>query len=213
MPMKQLLCVIALCSLAGCSTVYYNTMEKFGIAKREIMVDRVKAARTSQKEAKQEFANALEQFRSVVQFKGGNLEAKYNKLNAALQRSERQSQAVKDRIDAVEDVSEALFREWKAELKQYTNAALRRSSEQKLQDTRARYQQLIAAMRAAESRMEPVLQPLREQVLYLKHNLNAQAIGALTDELALVQSQVDRLVADMEKSIAEADAFIATLGE
>ena len=211
--MKQLLCAIALCGLTGCSTIYYDTMEKFGVAKREIMADRVKAARTSQKEAKQEFANALEQFRSVVQFKGGSLEEEYNKLNAALQRSERHAKAVKDRIDAVEDVSEALFREWKAELKQYTNAALRRSSEQKLQDTRARYQQLMAAMRAAESRMEPVLQPLREQVLYLKHNLNAQAIGALTDELASVQSQVDRLVADMEKSIAEADAFIATLGE
>lgn len=211
--MKRLLLALALCSLAGCSTIYYGTMEKFGVAKRDIMVDRVKAAQSSQKEAKVVFSNALDQFRSVVQFKGGKLEDKYNKLNAALQRSEGQAKEVRDRIAAVEDVSEALFSEWKSELSQYSNAALRRSSEQKLQATRDRYRQLMAAMNAAESRLEPVLQPLRDQVLYLKHNLNAQAIGALGDELTSVQGQVDRLVADMEKSIAEADAFIATLAQ
>jgi hypothetical protein len=211
--MKKLIVALALCSLAGCSTIYYGTMEKFGVAKRDIMVDRVKAAQSSQQEAKQVFSNALDQFRSVVQFKGGKLEEKYNKLSAALQRSEGQAQEVRERIAAVEDVSEALFSEWKSELGQYSNAALRRSSEQKLQDTRNRYRQLMSAMNAAESRLEPVLQPLRDQVLYLKHNLNAQAIGGLGDELTAVQGQVDRLVADMERSIAEADAFIATLSK
>jgi phosphatidylserine/phosphatidylglycerophosphate/cardiolipin synthase-like enzyme len=112
----------------------------------------------------------------------------------------------------VEDVSEALFREWKAELKQYSNAEMRRSSEQQLADARDRYQELMAAMKKAESRIDPVLQPLRDQVLFLKHNLNAKAIGSLTDEVAAVGAKVDDLIRDMEASIREADAFIATLG-
>ena len=204
---------LALACATGCSTVYYNTMEKFGVHKRDIMVDRVKEARDSQQEAKKEFANALEQFKSVVAVKGGNLEAKYNKLNAALAKSEAQATEVRDRIAAVEDVSGALFKEWKAELKQYSSADLRRTSEQKLKDAQARYRELIAAMKQAESRLEPVLQPLRDQVLFLKHNLNAKAIGGLTDEVNAIQSKVDQLVRDMESSIREADAFIATLGE
>jgi Skp family chaperone for outer membrane proteins len=209
--MKKLLCALAVCSLAGCSTLYYSTMEKFGVAKRDIMVDRVKEAQESQKDAKKEFANALEQFRSVVQFKGGSLQDKYDKLNGALQRSESQAAEVRSRIAKVEDVSDALFDEWQAELKQFTNPEFRRSSEKSLRETKARYKTLITAMHTAESRIEPVLQPLREQVLFLKHNLNAQAIGSLTDELTSVEGQVDRLVADMEKAIAEADAFIATM--
>ncbi len=211
--MKNPMFALALCALTGCSTIYYNTMEKFGVEKRDIMVDRVKEAQDSQKEAKEEFADALEKFRSVVAVKGGDLQDKYDKLNGALKRSESQAAEVRDRIAAVEDVSEALFSEWKAELKQYTNPELRRSSEKQLDATREKYDKLMAAMRKAESRLEPVLQPLREQVLYLKHNLNAQAIGSLSSELVSVETKVDSLVADMEKSIAEADAFIATLGQ
>lgn len=205
--------VIATVLGSGCATVYYNTMEKMGVHKRDIMVDRVASARDSQKEAKQEFANALEQFKSVVSIKGGDLEAKYNKLNTALQKSEARATDVRDRIAAVESVSDALFKEWKAELKQYSNAELRRSSEQQLKEAQNRYKDLLAAMKKAESRIDPVLQPLRDQVLFLKHNLNAKAIGALTDEVASIGAKVDDLVRDMEASIKEADAFIATLGK
>ena len=149
----------------------------------------------------------------MVSIKGGDLEAKYNKLNAALQKSEARATDVRDRIASVESVSEALFKEWKAELKQYSNAELRRSSEQQLKDAQTRYQGLMAAMKQAESRIDPVLQPLRDQVLYLKHNLNAKAIGALSDEVTAIGAKVDDLVRDMEASIKEADAFIATLGK
>ncbi len=196
---------------SGCASMYYDTMEKFGVHKRDIMVDRVEEARDSQKEAKKEFANALEQFKSVVSIKGGDLEAKYNKLNAALLKSEAQATEVRDRIASVESVSQALFKEWKAELNQYNNADLRRSSEAQLKEAQTRYRDLMAAMKKAESRLEPVLQPLRDQVLFLKHNLNAKAIGALTDEVASIGTKVDDLVRDMEASIREADAFIATL--
>jgi triosephosphate isomerase len=110
-------------------------------------------------------------------------------------------------------VSQALFKEWKAELKQYENEQLRRSSEAQLKASQTRYKTLIAAMKKAESRLEPALQPLRDQVLYLKHNLNAQAIGALTEEVAAIETRVDDLVRDMEAAIQEADAFIATLNK
>lgn len=197
--------------LVGCSSVYYETMEKVGVHKREIMVDRVKEARDSQDEAKKQFQTAMEQFKSVVAFKGGNLEREYDRLNATLKESESRAAAVRDRIEAVEDVSEALFREWRGEIKQYASDALRRSSQRKYDATRQRYQLLIGAMKKAEARLEPVLVPLRDQVLFLKHNLNAQAIAGLQDELGGVQTNVDSLIRDMNAAIAEADRFIAEI--
>lgn len=202
---------IALLGGAGCSSMYYGAMEKVGVAKRDLMVSRVEAARDSQQETKKEFANALEQFKSVVHTPGGDLEAKYKKLNATLQKSESQAREVRERIASVESVSGALFKEWKAELKEYENADLRRSSEEQLKNAQTRYRELIAAMKQAESRLEPVLKPLRDQVLYLKHNLNAQAIGALAKEATVIESRVDELVRDMEAAIREADAFISTM--
>ena len=70
---------------------------------------------------------------------------------------------------------------------------------------------LIQAMKRAEAKLEPVLVPLRDHVLFLKHNLNAKAIAGLGEELVSVQTNVDKLVREMENAIAHADAFLAIL--
>lgn len=211
MNIRGLFLAAAVFAAGGCSSVYYGTMEKLGVHKRDIMVDRVKAARKSQQETKEQFLTAMEQFKSVVQFDGGDLEAKYNRLNTAFQRSEAQADEVRARIRAIEDVSKALFKEWSAEIKQYTSDTLRASSRKKLDDAKANYASLIQAMKRAESRLDPALAPLRDQVLFMKHNLNAKAISGLSGELVSVQTNVDSLVRDIERSIAEADVFIAAL--
>ncbi len=197
--------------LCGCSGVYYNAMEKVGVHKRDIMVDRVKKARDTQNETKQQFVTAMEQFKSVVNFKGGDLEKEYKKLSATLQRSEDKANEVRDRIKAVEDVSEALFDEWRAEIAQYNSDKLRRASKQKLDLTLSKYNTLIKAMKKAEAKLEPALIPLRDQVLFMKHNLNAKAIAGLSAEVVSVQANVDKLVKEMEIATAQADSFISAL--
>jgi hypothetical protein len=192
----------------GCDAIYYRTMKKFGKEKRDILVSRVKDARASQAEAQKEFKTALERFQEIVQVDGGSLEDKYKKLNDELQRSEDRAKTVKDRIDSVRNVSKDLFKEWNDELGKYADRALRQESERELRDTKRRTDALIASMAKAHARVEPVLRPLRDRVLFLKHNLNARALGALTRELDTVQTGVDELVADMQRAIADADAYI-----
>ncbi|MFC1684527.1 DUF2959 domain-containing protein [Pseudomonadota bacterium] len=199
-------------SLVGCQSVYYQTMEKVGIHKRDILVDRVESARDAQEEGKEQFRSALERFSSVLNFKGGKLEDKYKQLDAEYELSEEKANEVHDRVDAVEDVAEALFEEWQEELDQYTNAQLRRDSANKLRQTRDRYNKLIRAMRRAEKKMDPVLAALKDQVLYLKHNLNAKAILSLQQEFGSIKSDIAALIREMEKSIKEADAFIKDIG-
>ena len=196
-PMKIRLIVLPaiILGLSGCSTMYYGTMEKLGIHKRDIMVDRVKAARDTQNEAKQQFLTAMEQFKNVINFQGGDLEKEYNKLNATLKKSESKAADVRKRISAVEDVSDALFKEWRAEIKRYTSDTLRKSSQRKYDITKKKYTELIEAMKRAEGKLEPALAPLRDQVLFMKHNLNARAIAGLNDELISVQTNVDKLIA------------------
>jgi Skp family chaperone for outer membrane proteins len=203
----------ALLLATSCQTVYYQTMEKFGYQKREIMVDRVQDARDVQEEAKEQFRSALEEFSAVVNFSGGELESKYETLNAEFIHCESKANDVRNRIASVENVAEALFNEWESELQQYTNPNLRRASQQKLTQTRQHYARLINAMQRAEAKMDPVLAAFRDQVLYLKHNLNAQAIASLHDELVSVEADIGSLIKEMEASIAEADRFIKTMEE
>ena len=204
---------LVLLSLTGCQTAYYATMEKLGYPKRDLLVSRVQQARDSQQEAKEQFQSALEHFSAVVHFRGGELEAKYNELRAELDRSEARASTVHQRIAAVEDVAEALFKEWEAELAQYTQETLRRASARQLAQTRQRYTPLMSAMKRAEAKLEPVLAAFRDHVLFLKHNLNAGAIASLRQEGIAVETDITGLIRAMEASIAEADTFIKTLDE
>ncbi|MCC6142158.1 MAG: DUF2959 domain-containing protein [Nitrospira sp.] len=197
--------------LTACDTAYLATMEKMGYAKRDILSSRVKSARDAQEDAKKEIQSALDQFGKVVAYQGGDLEATYKKLNGELQNSEDSAESVRKRIKDVESVADSLFAEWKTELGQYSSADLRRKSEEKLTQTKTRYNEMLAAMKKAEQRIDPVLKPLRDQVLYLKHNLNARALAAIKGELVKVDAQVDQLVKDMNRSIAEADKFIQSM--
>jgi chromosome segregation ATPase len=212
MNMKTLPALVAAAFLlSGCQSAYYAAAEKVGYAKRDILTSRVESARDAQQDAKDEITDALAEFRKVVEFQGGELEARYKSLAAQLEDSEAAADTVHQRIAAVEDVAAALFKEWNDELDQYSSPSLRAKSEQQLRQTRARYQEMIGAMKRADSKLEPALRPLRDQVLFLKHNLNAQAIAGLKGEVVRVDTEVGRLVAELDKAIAEADRFIADL--
>ena len=198
-------------TLTACSSLYYSGLEKMGIPKRDIMVYRVEKARDTQEEAKDQFKSALAQFTKLTNFQAGDLEEIYNRLNSEYEASVDKAEEVRKRIDDIEDVSEALFEEWQEEIGQYSSASLKAGSERKLASTRRQYKQLIEAMNRAYEKIPPVLAVFKDQVLYLKHNLNAQAIASLKGELKTVESDVSALVAAMEKSIDEANAFIKTI--
>jgi Skp family chaperone for outer membrane proteins len=202
---------MAVLILAGCSSAYYGAMEKFGIAKREILADRVDATRKAQQEAKEQFADALQRFLAVTKTDGGDLQRKYEEMNTQFKRSEDQAKEVRAKIAAVEDVAGALFREWKQELAKYSSAALRSDSQRQLELTQRRYDALLGLMKRAAERMDPVLATFRDQVLYLKHNLNARAVSSLGTTQRTLEADISRLISDMETSIREAEVFIRDL--
>ncbi len=198
----------ALLLLAGCSGAYYGAMEKLGVAKRQILVERIEKTRDAQNAAKDQFASALDRFLAVTRVNGGELQQKYDELNREFERCESRARDVRERIASVEDVAGALFREWKGELGEYSNPTLRRESERELEATRRRYDELIRVMHRAADRMDPVLATFRDQVLFLKHNLNARALASLGTTNQELQTDISRLITDMEASIRDAEQFI-----
>lgn len=210
---RMVMALTALLVLSGCETAYYGAMEKVGFHKRDILVDRIEEVRDAQVDVKEQFSSALERFTHELNFDGGELAKAYELVNGEYESSQDRADALSARINSVEDVAEALFDEWNEELNQYSNASLRRQSASKLQDTRRHYQRMLTAMRATEKKMAPVLDTLRDQSLYLKHNLNARAIASLKSEFGSLKRDINVLIKDVETSIAAADRFMATLTE
>ena len=190
---------------------YFRAVESVGHHKRDILVARVETARDGLEEAKEQFQNALEKFSALTEFDGGDLEDVYRQLKVEFDYSRAKALAVKDRIDAVQDVAEALFAEWEEELDQYTNRTLRGASRAKLKQTQQLYGQLLSAMRRAEAKIDPVLNVFQDHVLFLKHNLNAQAIASLESELVTLTVGVAGLIKAMERSIERANVFMRSM--
>jgi len=209
--MRYFAAVITLLLISSCQSTYYDAMESLGIHKRDILIDRIVDAQQAQQEGQEQFRSTLDQFKAVTNFQGGDLEEIYNLLNSEYEDSVSAAESINSKIEAVESVANALFDEWSGELEQYTSQNLRRDSERQLKDTQRRYQRLLTAMRNAERTIVPVLNNLRDNVLFLKHNLNARAITSLKNELAGINTDVTKLLDAMQKAINESDQFIKAM--
>jgi uncharacterized protein YukE len=210
--LSQKLCVIiSILTLTACSSAYYSAMEKVGIHKRDIMVDRVVDAKESQQEAQAQFKSALEEMMALTDVDGGDLEEQYNIIQAQYEDSKDAAEHVSSRIEKIEDVADALFDEWQDEIEQISSANLKRQSTTKFRETQRRYQSLIKSMHKAESKMAPVLSALKDNSLFLKHNLNAKAVGALQGEMGSIKRDVSVLIKDMNLAIEQSQKFIDML--
>lgn len=204
--------VFLLClALSACTGLYYKAQEKFGNEKRDILVDRVKKGREDQEKAKEQYKSTLEAFQAATGFKGGNTEEIYKKLKKEYDEAAGKTQKVSDRIQSIEQVSNDMFNEWDKEQRGMSNATLRAKSGALLRSTRQRYAVLIRKMKTVEATAKPVLKAFEDQVLFIKHNLNAEAIVSLKNNVGKLDADVKNLIGDIEISTREADAFIASL--
>ncbi len=167
----------------------------------------------AQEASQEEFQTALERLSTLINFDGGELQAVYEQLNDDYESSKAAAEEVSDNINAVEQVANDLFDEWRSELYEYQNANMRRQSERTLKDTERQFTRLLVSMRRSEAKMQPVLASLQDNVLYLKHNLNARAIAAIKGEFGNLKRDIQRLIKDMNQSIADSNKFIEQMNQ
>ena len=195
----------------GCSKFYYKAMEKLGKEKRDILVQRVKDTKKDQEQTKEQLQTTMEAFQQLTGFQGGDLEKSYKKLNGEYERAQAQADKLHGRIQSIDQVSDDLFSEWQKEIDEMRNTQLKSGSRTMLVDAKQRQAAYMKAMRKTESQMTPVLAAFRDQVLFLKHNLNARAIGSLKGTANSINTDVTALMNSIDASMQEADKLIASL--
>ncbi len=208
------LCLFAgiwLLAAQGCSKLYYASMHKLGKEKRDILVQRIKDGKKDQDAAKEQLKTTLQAFQELTGFNGGNLEKVYNRLNGELERAQSRADKLSNQITSIDKVAGDLFAEWQKEIDGMQDPTLKRKSIGILADTKLRHAQYMRRMRQTEAKMVPILQRFRDQVTFLKHNLNAKAIQSLKVTAAKMDGDVAGLIGDIEVSSQEADKFIGTL--
>jgi hypothetical protein len=198
-------------AVAGCTSSYYKAMKTFGREKRDILVSRVKDSKKDQQQAKEQIKTTMESFQALTGFQGGSLEKNYKKLNGEYEKAADSAQKLHNRIDSIDQVSSDLFKEWQKEIDGMENKKLKQQSSEMLRQARLNEAGYIQSMRKTEARMTPVITAFRDQVTFLKHNLNAKAIGSLKGTLAKMSTDVDVLLVSLDGSMAQADSLINSL--
>jgi len=204
---------LAVAASVGCTTAYYSAWEMLGQEKRDLLRSNVSAVQEEQQETADQFESALDRLRELTAVDAGELEDVYDDLNADYEEAKLRADGVHERIEKIDSIANDLFLEWEAEIGEISSADMRTKSRKKLDETKRNYAGLESKLRKSEASMEPVLTQLQDNVLFLKHNLNAAAIGGLSAEVAGIESDIETLIADMRASIAEADRFLQTLPE
>lgn len=210
---RQLVLILSACSTLGCQSLYFAAMEKLGREKRDILVKRILTVKKDQQETQEQLKTTLEAFKEVTGFDGGNLEKTYNRLNDSLERCQSRAKSLHDHVNAVDDVAGRMFSEWKDEIRQMRNPTLKQQSQSLLANAQRQHAAYLRQMRSTEAKVKPVLQAFSDQVVFLKHNLNARAISSLRKTSADLDLQANNLIREINQSSDEADRYIKTLGQ
>jgi hypothetical protein len=197
--------------LSGCHSTYYKAMSTLGKEKRDILVQRIKDAKKDQDQTRQKLQTTMESFQALTGFKGGSLEKSYKRLNSDYESAASQADKLHDKIQSIDQVSNDLFKEWQGEINAMDNGKLKSQDSVMLRNAKTRQATYMRAMRRTEDQIAPVLKAFHDQVLFLKHNLNARAIGSLKNTSAGLQSDVAGLVQSIDASSQEADKLISSL--
>jgi hypothetical protein len=197
--------------VAGCTSAYYKTMQTLGKEKRDILVQRIKDAKKDQDQTKQQLQTTMESFQALTGFQGGSLEKSYKRLNSDYESANGQAGKLHDKIQSIDQVSNDLFKEWQGEIAAMGNAKLKAQDTVMLRNAKTRQATYMRAMRRTEDQIAPVLKAFRDQVLFLKHNLNSRAIGSLKGTTAGLQGDVADLIQSIDASSQEADKLISSL--
>jgi hypothetical protein len=174
-------------------------------------VQRIKEAKKDQDQTKQQLQTTMESFQALTGFQGGSLERNYKRLNSDYENAASQAGKLHDKVQSINQVSNDLFREWQGEISAMSNGKLKSQDTVMLRDAKVRQATYLRAMRKTEDQIAPVLKAFRDQVLFLKHNLNSRAIGSLKSTSANLQSDVAELVQSIDASSQEADKLITSL--
>lgn len=194
--------------MTSCSSLYYGFWETFGQDKRDLLKSEIENSNEDQKDIKEEFSSTLERIKKEYNFDGGELERTYDYLSTRYEDAKKRQQKLQNRIDKIEEIGADLFKEWKKEALEIKNSKYRRSSLAKLSRTKTQFAKLRANLGKTERRLEAVMSKFKDQVLFLKHNLNAKALGSLKVEFKEIEKGINQLIENINSSRSTNNVFI-----
>lgn len=166
---------------ASCANLEATFFEpKDSMALVDDLSERIEEVHVATEVSKERMNAAVEALRSMTSsdFRGDALVA-HAELTRSIESSEEQAETLRDHVTEMKDTASELFERWAQDLEGFTNAEMRQSSQKRLEDTRTRYQTIVAAVDPALWSLDAVNRDLRDHALFLGHDFNKSAVASV----------------------------------
>lgn len=199
--------VIALL-FSSCTTLYLKTWDAMGYEKREVLAKNIEEMKEDQEDTRETFRDALQTLKMDHNIASTKLEDFYDDLKDHYEDADEEAKDLRDRVKRVDEIAEAMFEEWDSEISTMSSNSLKSKSRQKKRQTERKFATLQTKTKKVVSSLDKPLARLRDQTLYVKHNLNAQSLDIFQAENKDIAQDVEKLLASIDRSIKEADQFL-----
>lgn len=121
--------------------------------------------------------------------------------------SKEQSDRLRESVEPMKEAAGPYFEKWTKDLEGFQNPALRDLSRKRLEETRARYDAIVAAVDPAQEALDAMNRELEEHALFLSHDLNPAALAAIRPGVDAMKESGRRLASRLDECLIAARAY------
>jgi hypothetical protein len=198
------LAVLALAATAGAQT-------DEGVKQVERLVkasgDTVKAIG----ETKVQLMKTMEVYNSLFADEATDRRKIYNQIQKEMENTDRRRARISEEAAKMNAEADTLFKGWADSTAAIENPDLRERSEERLNATRASYGEIGTVGQKAADLYAPFMKALQDQITYLGHDLNPEAVASLKPDAEKLNERSDKLIQSIDDTIATANKNIGAL--
>lgn len=204
-----LLCVLLpALTLTGCASLFHGGNGS-GPDKVDNLLEKIERVHVECELSGESVREAVQSLHVIVEPEfGGDPISAYEEFVAAVERSEARAKALDAIVRPMRATAEPFFEEWAANLNSFTSMDMRLRSQERLTDTLARYEAIIAAVDPAQRDFELLNRSLRDHALFLASDFNAAAVASLDGELTTLTTMAGELDDHFDACLTAAQDYV-----
>ncbi len=195
---------------AGAQLIFGSDPE--GLKKTDNLIKKAEGLVKETTSAREQIGKTLDTYNSIWADDTKDVKKVYKSVEGEMKKSEEKREAVKKQLDEMKVEADAYFASWKASLAQISaNADLRKQSEARMGETKAKFDGIQGSIAEARQAYEPFITSVKDQYTYLGHDLNPSGIASLKPEKDKLAVTGKELFGKLDASIKKATEYINSI--
>jgi len=162
-------------------------------------------------ETKQQLAKTMDVYNALMAEDAKDRKKLYADLKKQMGNTEKRRSQIAEQATSMKSEAEALFRQWAESAAAIENAELRARSEERLEATKTSYAEIDTVGRKAADLYHAFMKDLQDQITFLGHDLNPEAVASLGPEAEELNEKADTLMRRIDDTIRTANERIGAL--